>query len=47
MDAVTGATNTSKAILAAVEDCVKQAGGDVEALKEAEAGQARPGRPGS
>lgn len=33
VDAVSGATNTSKAILAAVEDCVKQAGGDVDALK--------------
>ena len=32
VDTVAGATNTSKAILAAVEDCVKQAGGDVEAL---------------
>ncbi len=35
VDTVSGATNTSKAILAAVEDCVKQAGGDVEALKVA------------
>jgi fumarate reductase flavoprotein subunit len=36
IDAVTGATLTSKAILAAVEDCVKQAGGDeaVAALKK-------------
>lgn len=33
IDVVSGATNTSKAVLAAVEDCVKQAGGDVEALK--------------
>lgn len=33
VDAVAGATNSSKAILAAVEDCVMQAGGDVEALK--------------
>lgn len=33
VDAVSGATVTSKAILSAVEDCVKQAGGDVEALK--------------
>jgi fumarate reductase flavoprotein subunit len=32
IDAVTGATNTSKAILAAVEDCVNQAGGDAQAL---------------
>lgn len=35
VDTVAGATFTSKAILAAVEDCVKQAGGDVEALKAA------------
>ncbi len=36
VDTVSGATNTSKAILAAVEDCVKQAGGDAEALKAVE-----------
>lgn len=36
VDTVAGATNTSKAILAAVEDCVKQAGGDAEALKAVE-----------
>lgn len=36
IDTVSGATNTSKAILAAVEDCVAQAGGDVEALKNKE-----------
>ena len=35
VDAISGATNTSKAILLAVEDCVKQAGGDPEALKGA------------
>lgn len=35
VDAVSGATNSSKAILTAVEDCVKQAGGDIEALKVA------------
>lgn len=35
VDAVSGATNTLKAILLAVEDCVKQAGGDPEALKGA------------
>ncbi|MDH7566597.1 MAG: FMN-binding protein [Clostridiales bacterium] len=35
VDTVTGATYSSKAILTAVEDCVKQAGGDVEALKAA------------
>lgn len=33
VDAISGATNTSNAILEAVSDCVKQAGGDVEALK--------------
>lgn len=33
VDTVSGATNTSKAILAAVEDCAAQAGADVEALK--------------
>lgn len=37
IDAVTGATNTSKAILAAVEDCVNQAGGDAQALLTKEA----------
>ncbi len=35
VDTVAGATNTSKAILQAVEDCVVQAGGDVQALKAA------------
>lgn len=33
IDVISGATNTSKAILEAVEDCVVQAGGDVQALK--------------
>jgi urocanate reductase len=33
VDAVSGASMSSKAILTAVEDCVKQAGGDVVALK--------------
>lgn len=37
VDAVASATLTSNAILAAVEDCVLQAGGDVEALKTASA----------
>ena len=36
IDAVTGATNTSNAILEAVADAVKQAGGDAEALKKVE-----------
>ena len=34
LDAVTGATLASDAFKQALEDCVKQAGGDVEALKE-------------
>lgn len=34
VDSVTGATYTSDAILAAVEDCVKQAGGNVDDLKK-------------
>lgn len=33
IDAVSGATTSSDAILAAVEECVKKAGGDVAALK--------------
>lgn len=33
VETISGATFTSKAILEAVEDCVKQADGDVEALK--------------
>lgn len=33
IDAVSGATYTSQAILTAVEDCVSQAGGDVASLK--------------
>ena len=37
VDAVSGATITSEAVLAAVADCVAQAGGDVEALKGKEA----------
>lgn len=36
IDTVTGATNTSNAILNAVADAVKQAGGDAEALKKVE-----------
>ncbi|MDD3409856.1 MAG: FAD-dependent oxidoreductase [Eubacteriales bacterium] len=35
VDAVSGATITSDALLTAVADCVAQAGGDVEALKQA------------
>lgn len=37
IDTVTGATNTSNAILNAVADAVNQAGGDAEALKKVEA----------
>ncbi|MDO4549123.1 MAG: FAD-dependent oxidoreductase, partial [Clostridia bacterium] len=37
VDAIAGATNTSVAILTAVENCVSQAGGDVEALKAVQA----------
>jgi fumarate reductase flavoprotein subunit len=33
IDTISGATNTSNAILAAVEDCIKQAGGDIDSLK--------------
>lgn len=33
VDVITGATYSSNAVLAAVEDCVKQAGGDPELLK--------------
>lgn len=36
VDVVSGATMTSNAILEAVADCIKQAGGDVEALKNKE-----------
>ncbi len=38
VDTVAGATITSEAILAAVADCVTQAGGDAEALKTVKAG---------
>jgi len=41
VDTVSGATYTSKAILAAVEDCVNQAGGDVEALKVKKSGDTK------
>ncbi len=33
IDSISGATLTSNAVLAGVEDCVSQAGGDIEALK--------------
>lgn len=42
IDAITGATNTSKAILAAVEDAARQAGVDVEALKNADVQTGKP-----
>lgn len=35
VDVIAGATNTSNAILLAVEDCVKQAGGNIDSLKVA------------
>lgn len=37
VDTVTGATMASMAVLAAVKDCVKQAGGDVSALERGDA----------
>lgn len=44
VDSVSGATLTSNAILEAVEECVVQAGGDVEALKSASATtESKPG----
>ena len=42
IDAVAGATITSDAIIAAVADCVKQAGGDPEALKDVETETSEP-----
>lgn len=42
VDAVAGATLTSDAILAAVADCVAQAGGDAEALKAVEVAEKVP-----
>lgn len=45
MDTVTGATVTSKAILAAAEQALTEAGADIEALKTAGAeGRAGGGR---
>ena len=38
VNAISGATNTSNAILEAVADCVRQAGGDPEALKKNDVG---------
>ncbi len=40
IDSISGATVTSKAILAAAEEAIKQAGGDVDALKAVEIAQA-------
>lgn len=34
VDTVSGATNTSKAVLEAVENCLTQAGADIESLKK-------------
>ena len=42
VEAVAGATLTSDAILAAVADCVEQAGGDVDALKAVEVAEKAP-----
>ncbi|MDO4633718.1 MAG: FAD-dependent oxidoreductase [Eubacteriales bacterium] len=42
VEAVAGATVTSDAIVNAVADCVQQAGGDVEALKNVEVAEAVP-----
>lgn len=45
VDTVSGATVTSKAILAAVTDCVTQAGGDAEALKQVPVAEVEAGEP--
>lgn len=37
VDTISGATNSSNAVLVAVKDCVEQAGGDVSALESADA----------
>lgn len=42
VDAVTGATLSSLALLSAVEDCARQADGDVSALKRAEVPKEQP-----
>lgn len=44
VDAISGATLSSDGILAAIEDAVKQAGGDVEALRAKEAGKEGTGK---
>lgn len=43
VDTVSGATHSSEAVLSAVADCVKQAGGDVEALKAKKGAKAAKG----
>lgn len=43
VDAISGATITSNAVLEAVADCVEQAGGDVEALKNKDGVKATAG----
>lgn len=45
IEAVSGATITSKAVLAAVADCVAQAGGDVDALKSKDKAAVTAGEP--
>ena len=42
VDSVAGATITSEALIAAVADCVEQAGGDAEALKNVEVEEKAP-----
>ena len=44
VDTVSGATNSSNAVLDAVADCVEQAGGDVDALKAKDAVVAEAGK---
>ncbi len=44
VDTVSGATNSSKAVIEAVADCVKQAGGDVEALMTKAAAAVKAGQ---
>ncbi len=43
VDTVSGATHSSEAVLSAVADCVRQAGGDVEALKAKKGAKAAKG----
>lgn len=45
IDAISGATVTSEALIAAVADCVTQAGGNAQALKDKEQTKAEAGEP--